>query len=225
MRKKMKTRHLTFLAFAFLFPGPAAPALDGTVVYTDGRVSIYRDSDVMDADIGMTVVETDVIETGEGSFAVIDLGGGAEVKLRESTRLALEALGEKITVQLAAGGVFSRVKQKLNDHYFVKAEAVSAGVRGTDFFVAFGRTIDETPDVWLCVNDGSVEVNIDETDQKTIVEAGEGINIVAGSKLTRPRFYPWTKKLNWNMDPSSGMVADRTDLDEAYSDLLDQDYD
>ena len=53
---------------------------------------------------------------------------------------------------------------------------------------------------------------------------GKGINIVGGKTLTKPRFYPWTQKLNWNTEPDAGDVIDRTDLDQAYSDLLDQDY-
>ena len=52
----------------------------------------------------------------------------------------------------------------------------------------------------------------------------QGINIVGGQKLTAPRRYAWTRRLNWNTDPARGEVVDRTDLDQAYSDLLDQDY-
>ncbi len=32
----------------------------------------------------------------------------------------------------------------------------------------------------------------------------EGINILSGRKLTDPVFYPWTKELNWNIDPDPG---------------------
>ena len=76
----------------------------------------------------------------------------------------------------------------------------------------------------LCVNEGSVEVEIPQTAQTLIVRQGEGINIVGGRKLTAPRRYAWTRRLNWNTDPARGEVEDRTDLDQSYSDLLDQDY-
>jgi hypothetical protein len=69
-----------------------------------------------------------------------------------------------------------------------------------------------------------VEVSIPQTAQTVIVRQGEGINIVGGLKLTRPRRYAWTRRLNWNTDPDKGEVVDRTNLDQAYSDLLDQDY-
>ena len=107
----------------------------------------------------------------------------------------------------------------------VKTETAVMGVRGTEFFIAYGRKIDEYRDVWVCVNTGSVEVRIPETRESLIVEEGKGINIVGGTNLTTPQRYPWTRKLNWNLDPAAGQVEDRTDLDQAYSDLLDQDYD
>jgi len=100
-----------------------------------------------------------------------------------------------------------------------------AGVRGTEFFVAYGRKIEDEYDVWLCVNDGAVEVALPEVGSSAVVEEGEGINILGGNRLTEPEFYPWTEKLNWNMEPEKGDVRDTTDLDEAYADLLDQDYD
>jgi len=57
------------------------------------------------------------------------------------------------------------------------------------------------------------------------VREGEGINILDGVRLTDAQPYDWTRELNWNMDPDRGEVYDDTDLDQAYADLLDQDYD
>ena len=96
-------------------------------------------------------------------------------------------------------------------------------MRGTEFFVAYGRTIDAQPDIWLCVNEGSVEVAV--AGDTVVVEQGKGINIVGGAKITKPRRYPWTRGLNWNTDSGAGAVRDTTSLEQAYSDLLDQDYD
>jgi ferric-dicitrate binding protein FerR (iron transport regulator) len=127
-------------------------------------------------------------------------------------------------VGLTRGSLFSRVAKRLTGRYSVRTDAAVAGVRGTEFFVAYGRRIDELPDVWLCVNEGSVEVSVARTAQTVIVSQGEGINIVGGLKLTPPRRYAWTRRLNWNSDPAKGEVLDRTNLDQAYSDLLDQDY-
>lgn len=196
------------------------------VTYVTGAVDIERDGGTIAAEIGMPVQQSDVVRTGADAFAIVELADGAEIKLRASTRVELSSLGEETSVRLERGGIFSRVAEdQFSGTYSVRTSTVTAGVRGTEFFVAFGRTIEERPDVWLCVNTGVVDVAVADTGQTTAVEEGEGINILSGTELTNPRFYDWTTELNWNMDPSQGPIEDTTDLDQAYSDLLDQDYD
>jgi hypothetical protein len=224
----MKTRFGTSLLLTLLWLLLAAgrvAAVDGDVVYTYGQVLIHRNPEAVPAEIGMTVGEGDVIETAGDAMAVISLVDGAEIKLRENTTLSLDSLGRSVSVRLASGSFFSRVNRHLVSGFSVKTETAVMGVRGTEFFVAYGRRIDSYRDVWVCVNTGSVEVAILETRDTLIVEQGKGINIVGGTNLTSPQRYPWTRKLNWNLDPAAGAVEDRTDLDQAYSDLLDQDYD
>jgi hypothetical protein len=200
-------------------------AAGGDIVYTYGRVLVHRNPEVVPAEIGMPVGEGDVIETAGDGVAVISLVDGAEIKLRENTTLSLDSLGRNVSVRLSSGSVFSRVNRQLISGFSVKTETAVMGVRGTEFFVAYGRQIDRHRDVWVCVNTGSVEVAILQTRDTLIVEEGKGINILGGTNLTSPQRYPWTRKLNWNMDPAAGAVEDRTDLEQAYSDLLDQDYD
>jgi ferric-dicitrate binding protein FerR (iron transport regulator) len=204
---------------------PELQAAEGRFVYSVGMVQVHRGGRTLEAEAGLEVGRGDVVETGRDGSAVLELAGSVEVKLRENTRLSLDSLERSdIAVGLAKGGLFSRVAQRLSGRYSVRTDAAVAGVRGTEFFVAYGRRIDALPDVWLCVNEGSVEVQIPESSQSLTVREGEGINIVGGTKLTKPRRYAWTRRLNWNTDPAKGGVMDRTDLDQAYSDLLDQDY-
>ena len=202
----------------------SAGAADGTIVYSIGEVRVRQSGTLTEAAPGQAVGQGDVVTTGRDGAAVIQLVTGVEVKLRENTVLAMDALGEDTTLSLVKGSLFSRVATRLKGRYTVRTETAVAGVRGTEFFVAYGRRIDEHPDVWLCVNSGAVEVTVPATDQWVVVRQGEGINIVGGTRLTKPRRYGWTRRLNWNTDPGRGEVIDRTDLDQAYSDLLDQDY-
>jgi hypothetical protein len=228
MGAKMKIPFRNILVFSLLGLLVAAGqvgAVDGDIVYTYGEVVVHRRSSILPAEIGMPVGQGDVIETGGRAMAVISLLDGAEMKLRENTTLSLDSLGRSVSVHLATGSVFSRVNKQIISGFSIKTETAVMGVRGTEFFVAYGRTIDRHPDIWVCVNTGSVEAVIIETQDTLIVEEGEGINIVGGTNLTTPQRYPWTRKLNWNMDPAAGEVIDRTDLEQAYSDLLDQDYD
>jgi ferric-dicitrate binding protein FerR (iron transport regulator) len=203
----------------------AAFAVNGQVVYTQGDVTLRNGGQTHDAAIGDSLGAGDVIVTGPQSLAVIDLANGTMLKLKEKTTLAIDSIGEATSVKLTAGGVFTSIARKLTGRFSVNTQTAVAGVRGTEFFMAYGKTIDEKPDVWLCVNSGAVEVSIPETGQVVIVPQGLGINIVGGAKITAPKSYPWTRKLNWNIDPGSGAVNDRTSLEQAYSDLLNQDYD
>ena len=218
-----KTALGSLLSLVCLF---ATAALDGELVYTEGDVSITRDFLTETAEIGTPVYQGDVVRTERDSFAIISLdGGGAEIKLRENTVLEMESLSDNIKINLRDGGAFSHIVRQLNRRYEVQTDVAVAAVRGTEFFVAYGRQIDESRDIWLCVNTGQVEVAITTTGETVIVEEGKGINIVGGVKLTTPRPYSWTRKLNWNTNFDAGDVEDTTDLDQAYSDLLDQDYD
>jgi ferric-dicitrate binding protein FerR (iron transport regulator) len=215
------------LVVLFILAAGGSPlfALDGTLTYFTGSVTVERDGAMHQGAIGMAIHEGDVVRTEAQSTAVITLKNNADIKLRADTALDMAILGEEVKVRLLRGSIFSRVRKKLFKSYGVEAETVLAGVRGTEFFIAYGRTIEATPDIWLCVNEGSVDVTVSETGKSSVVREGEGINIVGGSKLTKPRRYAWTRDLNWNTDPSRGSVQDATDLDQAYSDLLDQDYD
>ncbi len=57
-----------------------------------------------------------------------------------------------------------------------------------------------------------------------LVPAGKGVLIMSGTDLTAPQAFEWTKTLKWNMAEAKGTVEDKTNLDGAYADLLDQDY-
>jgi hypothetical protein len=211
----------------------AAPlfADQALIEYFEGEVTVVSGTDEFFPDFGEPLVAGDLITTGAHSLAVIRLNDRAQVKLRENTQLWIDSAAQDAAVTLGSGGVFARVARSIETMgrraagFEVKTPTVVAGVRGTEFFVAYGRTVEEEPDLWLCVNEGVVDVTVPSTGQKVAVEEGEGINVLAGLRATEPRFFPWTRELNWNFDPEEGEVYDDTDLEGAYADLLDQDYD
>ncbi|TVR57714.1 MAG: hypothetical protein EA426_11525 [Spirochaetaceae bacterium] len=216
---------LAFLAL-FLLPHSSLFAADGVITFIIGSVRVVSGGVESSAVIGQDVFEGDTVRTGSDGLAIVQLSSAGELKLRQNSEIGIDvSRANAATVEIRRGGLFSRVRRDFAGDFNVRSETVVAGVRGTEFFTAYGRTIDDRPDLWLCVNTGAVEVSIAGTDQSTVVRAGEGINIVAGTRLTDPRRYRWTLDLNWNMDPALGDVVDDTDLDRAYSDLLDQDYD
>jgi FecR protein len=228
---EFRLRALQVLTAVFLLTTTAAFATDGVIEYIDGDVTVVGPSGIFDAEFGMPVAEGDEVVTGADGIAVVRLNDRSQVKLRENTRIQIDSVSEQAAVTLNSGGVFARVARQTTGAaaraigFEIRTPSVVAGVRGTEFFVAYGRTIEDEPDLWLCVNEGAVEVAVPTTGQSTLVEEGEGINILGGLRATEPRFFPWTRDLNWGFDPAAGDIADDTDLDGAYADLLDQDYD
>lgn len=210
-----------------LFVAPALIAADLSVIeYVEGDVRIESQGRRTVADFGTTLSPGDLLITGDDGVAIVRVSASSQIKLRENTVVAIDDVVGGGSVELRQGGLFARAQRTATGRRFqVRTPTVVAGVRGTDFFVAYGRTVEDRPDLWLCVNTGSVEVLIPRTGDVTVVNEGEGVNILAGLRTTQPRFYPWTLELNWNFDPAEGEVRDTTDLDGAYADLLDQDYD
>jgi ferric-dicitrate binding protein FerR (iron transport regulator) len=226
MVRHKKTIFTSLILLFILSSGaPCLLALEGTLTYFTGTVTVERGNEVHASRIGMSIRSGDIVRTGARSTAVITLEHNADIKLRADTVLDMAILGEEVKVRLLGGSIFSRIREKIFTSFGVEAETVLAGVRGTEFFIAYGRTIDSSSDIWLCVNEGKVNVVVQVTGERTVVREGEGINILGGSRLTEPRKYAWTRDLNWNTDPDRGSVEDQTDLDQAYHDLLDQDYD
>lgn len=199
-------------------------AENATLVYLEGEVSLTRRGIVTEADFGTELKIGDLVRTGADSTAVITTARGDDLKMRAETSLVIEEIAETSRLRLESGGLFAKVQRLVGRSFTVRTPSVAAGVRGTEFFIAYGRTIEENPDVWLCVNEGSVSVATD-SGEEVVVNEGEGVNILAGARITDPRFFPWTLDLNWNTDPAAGEILDRTDLDGAYADLEDIDYD
>lgn len=220
-RKGVALRWIVALLILF----PAGAVGQARIGYALGEVEVLRGDQSLPGEIGFELSRDDRVRTGPDGTAVIELENRSQLKLRESTTVDLDTISGDVEVELREGSLFSRVERLAGRAHRIRTGGVVAGVRGTEFFVAFGRTIEDAPDVWLCVNDGAVEVAVEGAQELVTVREGEGINILSGSRITEPRFYPWTEGLNWNMDPEAGDIRDDTDLDQAYSDLLDQDYD
>lgn len=215
------------LAYGSLHAAEPA-ASSARLVHAGGDVTIESKAGGRLAKSGAALIEGDSVTTAAGATAIIELPDGSRLKLRASSRLAVTLPGPKSTlteVFLSFGSVFAKVtKRRTGQQFNVRTPSAVAAVRGTEFFTAYGRAKGKSRDLWVCVNEGSVELETTKSKQGLIVPAGQGVLIKSGLDLTKPQSYDWTKDLNWNMDAENGAVEDKTNLDGAYSDLLDQDY-
>ena len=228
----MMTTRMFLLTGLLLSSGPlmaaAPPAPAARIVHVAGDVTIGSNTGGRLAKKGAVLAADDSVTTAAGAVAVIELPDGSRLKLRESSRFAVTLPGANSTVTevfLSFGSVFAKVTKRLaGQHFRMRTPSAVAAVRGTEFFTAYGRANGKSRDLWVCVNEGSVELETTKSKQSLLVPAGKGVLIKAGLDLTKPQAYNWTKSLNWNMDDDKGGVEDKTNLDGAYADLLDQDY-
>jgi hypothetical protein len=213
------------IVIALLALSPAVRAENARLTHVHGDVRVERPKkDPVDkAKAGTEFTAGDTVVTGPDSLAIATLPGGALTKLNAGTRLtAIRLAANDNEVKLESGGVFSQVRaaKSARSVFRVRARSATMGVRGTEFFAAYGQE----SDVWMCVNEGSVEV-ISEDGKPVTVPQGQGVFIKQGSEVTPPKPYAWTKNLNWNMDPKKGEVRDQTSMESAYGDLKTQNYD
>lgn len=215
------------ILFFFIF-SPLAFSMTGKVLFIKGEVRDLKNKDIKKNQV---VNIGDFIITGKKSLAVIQLPQGNKVKVGESSKLKVSKLPKdkkkgSTTLSLFSGNAFIKVlKGKLlkgqKSKLTLRTRTTAMGVRGTEFFASYGSG----DDVWMCVNEGVVAVKANTEKKSTMVKAGEGIVVKKGTSTSKPKPLAWTKKLNWNMDPKSGKLANKVSIEAAYSDLLDEDYD
>lgn len=196
----------------------------GTVAFVIGKAEVIRNGKEFTARPGVKLQQSDILETGKKSTLVVELKAGSKLKLKESSRLAITKVTgrESTELRLDKGAVFSSVVKRQKDENFrISSPTATAAVRGTEFFFSYGKK----KDLWLCVNEGNVAVLGTAEAAEKVVPAGEGVFIGRKGKVTDPEALEWTKQLNWNMDPESGKLEDKTDIKSAYKDLRKHNYD
>jgi hypothetical protein len=198
----------------------------GKVLFISGNVSIHRGESIISSKLGMNIEIADQIKTDDRGSIVIVLRTGAQFKLKPNSSITITDAGRNTIVDVQSGGLFTKVeKRSANQKFIVRAQTMVAAVRGTEFFFAYGKSKGDKSDLWLCVNEGLVNVLDTSTVSNVDVKQGEGIIIPTDKAIPKPKSYAWTKKLNWNMNASTGSVLDESDLNKAYGDLRKQNYD
>ena len=206
--------------------GTLSAAEAGKIAFVAGNAEVSRSGKWQKLTLGAVVNEAEKLRTGPKATMIVALKSGASLKLKPDTILVLTAAENNTTVDLQGGSVFARVdKRRPGQSFEIRAQTTVAGVRGTEFFFAYGKKEKEKSDLWLCVNEGRVNVTDGATQSEVDVNAGEGIIVPTDKQIPKPKAYAWTKKLNWNMDAGKGGVEDKSNLKSAYSDLTKQNYD
>lgn len=221
----MQLKWILALATAALVAGNLT-ADAGKLTFVSGTVEVNGGKGWQKASLGAIVNEADKVRTGAKGTVIISLKTGATLKLKSESQITLSAVGKATSIEVEGGSVFSKVDRRLaGQSYQIKAQTMVAAVRGTEFYFAYGNKKKTKSDLWLCVNEGKVNVVDSATSSAVDVNAGEGIVIPTDKAIPKPKPYAWTKQLNWNMDAEKGEVEDKSSLKGAYKDLLKNNYD
>lgn len=206
-----------------LFLSTQTFAYSGKITYTQGEVKVISNGQTKKAEKDAVVSAGDSLKTGSQSLVILAMDDNAQLKLNENSDLTIP-LKQENAVALNSGSVFSKIpKQKLKQQFKVITPTAVMGVRGTQFFTAYGTDAEHSTDLWMCVEEGSVDVTANDTKKSVVVNEGEGILVTDQKGITAPKKYAWTKKLNWNLDPASGDVENKLKINYKKS-LLKEDY-
>lgn len=223
----MRAVPVAFLLSCFSSAAFASAPSTASVDFASGQVQVVSKSTTIDAKKGRTLSKGDTLRTGAESAAILLMSDGSRIKLNPNTELGIGSADKGSTeLALQSGAVFSKVaKQGAQGRFVIRTKTAVMGVRGTEFYTSYGKQSKDGADVWMCVHEGKVEVEANgvKDAKKVLVKQGEGVFVPVGKDVTPPKKYGWTETLNWNMNPESGELIDRTHID--YSDLLKQDYD
>lgn len=204
--------------------GSSGFAYNGVVHVLRGSATLSSQGKNEKVKVGTTVNGGDTIKTDSASLVLIVMIDKAVLKLNENSEL-LVPLKKEDGVVLNAGSLFSKIPKQLpSEEFKVRTPSMVAGVRGTEFFTSFGPNKETSKDLWLCVNEGSVQVTSFANNKSVLVKEGEGILVPVGSDVTPPKKYEWTKGLNWNMDEAKGDLVNKSTINYKER-LLKEQYD
>lgn len=222
----MKIKLIVLATLLTILNFPLFSASAGKITFAVGTVELYRSGRWQQVGKSQVLQPKDKIRAGKKATAILQLSSGATLKLKPGTELELSQVGKDTEIKVEDGAVFSKVIRKNEGETFkIRARTMVAAVRGTEFFFSYGERSKAKADLWLCVNEGLVNVTDAASKSEVDVKAGEGIFIPGGKAITPPKEYEWTKTLNWNMDPKQGDVKDTNSIKGAYKNLSKQNYD
>jgi hypothetical protein len=165
-------RKLTLLVSLLLITNVlAVMAVDdviGEVVYIEGDVTLYRDSEILDyyLDFGTEVENFDHLEVGPDGFIEIEIyrstGIGSTIKVNSNSALYLDITSLQTSqrggVELLNGTASFNVAQLVGGSQLdIRTSNATMGVRGTEFDVQ----IAVNGEVLLSTSEGRVEVTTD----------------------------------------------------------------
>jgi len=155
-----------------------AGAATGVIQYFEGTVTVNDQA----AEIGLEVMDGDVIITGLGSYAEIVFGENRIIRAEENTNLVLDAKEKTFNLTTGALAVVQSKARFLSGRkaWLVETPNVAAAVRGTIYYVNV-----ESPDsVYFCLCNGKIHLEGADGGEKLSYEAAhhEAVRYIRNSE-------------------------------------------
>ena len=147
---------------------PFGGELEATVQAAEGQVYNIADTTSTPIITGEKLAKGERVRTAKGAHAILRLGDGTTVEMRERSELSLTKNGQGTTIHLNRGDIMVEAAQQKSGRLFVDTGDSLVSVTGTIFSVASG-----TKGSRVSVVAG--EVNLDHKGNERVVRAGEQV--------------------------------------------------
>ncbi len=145
---------------------PFGGELEATVHAAEGQVYQIGDTTSSPIIAGEKLAKGERVRTAKGSHAMLRLGDGTMIEMRDRSELSLTKNGQGTTIHLKRGDIMVEAAQQKGGRLFVDTGDAVVSVTGTVFSVANGTKGSRVSVV-------SGEVNLEHKGNERVIRAGE----------------------------------------------------
>ena len=187
MRKFSALLTIVFLWILAAPAGHARAAEAGlSAVNVSGNVMLKRTGEDSALKEGDALQPGDQITTDGDSRLDVVKAGDWGFRLLQSGDCRIAAAAEESQVELDQGNIIFNVKPRQGQNLSVKTPVVTAAVRGTQFWGQVTPS-GEKHNAIFAVREGTVEVKVNESGEKFLLEAGQAVEIKGETGAAVPR--------------------------------------
>lgn len=179
---------------------------EATVQAAEGQVYQIADTQTAAIAAGTKLQKGEKVRTAKDARAVVQLGDGTAIEMRERSELYLTKNGEGTTIHLSRGSIVVEAAKQRDGKLFVESGDSLVSVTGTVFSVNSG-----TKGSRVSVIEG--EVNLNHSGADRVLKAGQQATTnPAISMIPVKDEVAWSRNANHYREVLSGLASINTDL-------------
>ncbi|HET7112846.1 MAG TPA: FecR family protein, partial [Pyrinomonadaceae bacterium] len=179
---------------------------DATVQAADGQVYQIADTETAAVAAGAKLQKGEKVRTAKDSHAVVRLGDGSLIEMRDRSELYLTKSGQETTIHLSRGSIVVEAAKQKDGKLFVESGDSLVSVTGTVFSVNNG-----TKGSRVSVIEG--EVNLNHSGKDRVLRAGEQVTTNPSiSVIPVKDEVAWSRNANRYREVLSALASVNTDL-------------